>query len=100
MSVWLVTCCYMSLTCIIFHAWLHSHMFRYILVCLVTCIILVGLVTSIYHLCLIACIHACVWLLTHFLCTLLFACSHVYSGVMITVVMHEVMVCVVDMVMH
>lgn len=72
----------------------------YILVCLVTCISLVGLVISIVRLCLITCVHAYVWFITNFLCVLMVSCSHVYNGVMVVVVMHEVMVCVVDMVMH
>lgn len=95
----MVTCCYISLTCIILHAWLHYCMFGYILVCLVTCIILVGLVTSIVHLYLTTCVYACVWLVTHCLCMLMFACGQVYSDAVVAV-MHEVVVCIVDKVMH
>jgi len=66
-------CCYMSL--------------GYIIVCLVTCIILLGLVSSVIHLCLITCVYACVWLVTNFLCTLIFAYGRVYNDV-IVFVMH------------
>jgi len=74
-------------------------MFGCNLVCLVAHIILVGLVTSIVHLCLITCVYACVWLVRNFLCMLMFTCGQVYNDVMV-VVMHEVMMCVVVKVMH
>lgn len=74
-------------------------MLRYILICLVTSIILIGLVTSIVHLCLIICVYACVWWITHCLCMLMFACGQVYNDVMVAF-MHEVVVCIVDKVMH
>jgi len=71
----------------------------YILVCLVTCIILVGLVSSIICFCLITCVYACVWLFMNYLCMLMFSCGQVYNDV-VFVFMHEVVVCVVDKVMH
>ena len=74
-------------------------MFGYILVCLVTCIIIVDLVTSVVRLCLIVCVYACVWLVTHCLCMLMFACGQVYNNAVV-VFMHEVMVCIIDKVMH
>lgn len=74
-------------------------MFHCIHVCLVTCIILVGLVSSIIRLCLITSIYACVWLVTHCLYMLMFACGQVYNDVVV-VVMHEVVVGIVDKVMH
>jgi len=63
----------------------------YILVYLVMCIILVVLVSSIVRLYLITCVYACVWLVTHCLCMLMFACGQVYNDVVV-VVMHEVVV--------
>lgn len=74
-------------------------MFDYILVCLVVCIILVGLVTNIVPLCSIKCVHAYVWLIMHCLCMLRVACGNVYSRVMV-VVTHEVISCIIDMVLH
>ena len=47
----------------------------------------------------VECVGMSVWLIMHCLCTLVFTCGHVYSDVVV-VVMHNVMVCVVDMVMH
>lgn len=40
-----------------------------------------------------------VWFIMHFLCMLVFTCGEVYSDVVV-VVLREVMVCVLDMVMH
>ena len=74
------------------YVWLHSCMIG-------TCIILVGSLTSIVCLCLITCVYACVWLVTHCLCMSVFACAQVYIDVVV-VVMHEVLVWVVDKVMH
>ena len=84
---------------LLYVASLHPCMLVFILVCLITCTSLVGLVTSIVHLCLITCVYACAWLVTHCLCMLMFAYGQVYSDVMV-VFMHEVIVCVVDKVIH
>ena len=80
-------------------AWLHPCMVCFILVCFITCIILIGLLSSIIHSCSIIRFYACLLLVTHCLCMLMFACGQVYNDVML-VFMHEVMVCVFDMVMH
>ena len=47
----------------------------------------------------VECVFMSVWLIVHCLCMLVFTCGQVYSDVVV-VVMHEVIVCVVDMVMH
>ena len=47
----------------------------------------------------VECVVMSVWLIMHFLCMLMFTCGQVYSD-LVFVVMHELMVCVVDMVMH
>jgi len=47
----------------------------------------------------VECVVMSVWLIMHCLCTLVFTCGQVYSDVVV-VVTHEVMVCVVDMVMN
>ena len=47
----------------------------------------------------VECVVMSVCLIMHCLCTLVFTCGQVYNDVVV-VVMHEVMVCVVDMVMH
>ena len=57
------------------------------------------LVTRIDHLCSTTCIHAYVWLIRNFLCMLMVSCGNVYNEVMVFS-MHEVTVCVVDMVIH
>lgn len=73
--------------------------YTYHFVCLVTCIVLISLVSIIVHLCLILGVYVCLWLITNCLCMLMFACGQVYNGVMV-VVTHEVVVCIVDKVMH
>lgn len=40
--------------------------------------------------------HACIWSITHCLCMLMFEFGRVYSGVMVFVVTHVVLVCVGD----
>jgi len=74
-------------------------MLGYILVCLVACIILVSLVSSIVHLCSIICIHACVvdYALLMHVDVCMWSCV---SGVMVVIFMHEIMLCVADMAMH
>lgn len=68
----------------------------YIVVCLVTFLyawlhVSFFLVTSIVHLGLITCVYACIWLVTHLLCMLMFACGQVYND-LVVFVMLEVMV--------
>jgi len=45
------------------------------------------------------CVIMSLWLIMNCLCTLVFTCGQVYSDVVV-VVMCEVVVCIVDMVMH
>ena len=47
----------------------------------------------------VECVFMSVWLIMHILCILMFTCGKVYSDVVV-VFMHEVMLCVVDMIMH
>jgi len=71
----------------------------YILVCLVACIILVGLISSMVHSFLIICAYVHVYLVTYCLCMFTFSCGQEYSDVVV-VVMHEVMVCAIVKVIH
>ena len=90
----------MSLTCIVVVCLVTILLVGDILICLVECIILSGLISSIVHSCLIICIYAYVWKVMHHLCMLMFACGQVYSDIVMVVVMSEVVVCVVVEVMH
>jgi len=84
---------------LLYVTWLHSCMYDFIHVFLFACIIHVGLVSSIICSCLIVYVCACVWFVMHYLCIFMFSCGKVYNDVMV-VIMHEVVVCVVDKVMH
>ena len=90
----------MSLTCIIVVCLVAILHVGHILVSLVACIILAGLISSIFYSCWIICVYAYVWMVMHRLCMFMFSCGQVYSDVMMVVVMHEVVVCVVVEVMH
>lgn len=96
----MITCQCISVTCIIVVFLVTLLLVGYIFVRLVACIILVGLISSIIHSCLILHVYAHVWMVMDHLCMFMFACGQCYNDAMMVVIMHEVMVCVFVEVMH